>query len=50
VLFNRGTAALFLDRPTEARKPLTDAVALIPESSPWHHLGRLYLALAELRG
>jgi tetratricopeptide (TPR) repeat protein len=50
VLFNRGTAALFLDRPAEARKPLTEAVALIPESSPWHHLGRLYLALAELRG
>jgi hypothetical protein len=22
----------------------------IPETSAWHHLGRLYLALAEMRG
>ena len=49
VLFNRGMAALFQDRPTEARGYLKPAVAGIPESSAWHHLGRMYLALAEMR-
>src|SRR5437764_1284808 len=46
VLFNRGMAALFLGRPVEARAELRKAVERLPESSGWHHLGRLYLALA----
>lgn len=44
VLFNRGVAALFLDRPAEAKAPLRQAVAQLPETSAWHHLGHLYLA------
>jgi hypothetical protein len=47
ILFNRGMAALFFDRPADARAALRAAVDKIPESSGWHHLGRLYLALAE---
>jgi tetratricopeptide (TPR) repeat protein len=50
VLFNRGMAALFTGRPAEARLSLNRAVEQIPEASAWHHLGRLYLALAEMRG
>jgi hypothetical protein len=50
VLFNRGMSALFLDRAKEARGWLNQAVDQIPEASAWHHLGRLYLALAEMRG
>jgi hypothetical protein len=46
VLFNRGMAALFLDRPPEASEDLSKAVALLPESSAWHHLGQLYRTLA----
>jgi hypothetical protein len=46
VLFNRGMAALFTGRPNEARADLRRAVEQIPETSGWHHLGRLYLALA----
>jgi hypothetical protein len=46
VLFNRGIASLFTGKPTEARADLRRAVEQIPESSGWHHLGRLYLALA----
>jgi tetratricopeptide (TPR) repeat protein len=46
VLFNRGMALLFLGRPGEAIEPLKKASAALPESSPWYHLGRLYLALA----
>lgn len=49
VLFNRGMATLFQDHPSEARGYLKPAVAGLPESSAWHHLGRLYLALAEMR-
>jgi hypothetical protein len=49
VIFNRGLAALFLDRPVDARAPLTEAVRGLPERSGWHHLARLYLALAEMR-
>ena len=45
VLFNRGMAALFLGHPNEARTALEQAVAGLPETSAWHHLGRLYLAL-----
>ena len=46
VLFNRGMAALFLGRATEARPLLERAVAGLPEGDAWHHLGRLYLTLA----
>jgi hypothetical protein len=46
VLFNRGMASLFLDQPAPARSWLTQAVAQLPETSAWYHLGRLYLTLA----
>jgi hypothetical protein len=46
VLFNRGMASLFTGRPADARADLRRAVEKLPESSGWHHLGRLYLALA----
>jgi hypothetical protein len=46
VVFNRGMAALFTGRPAEARAELYRAVEQIQETSGWHHLGRLYLALA----
>jgi hypothetical protein len=45
VLFNRGMAALFCGRPAEARAALTEAVAQLPETSAWYHLGRLYLTM-----
>lgn len=50
VLFNRGMAALFLGENDLARKALTAAVAGLPDTSPWHHLGQLYLTLTEDRG
>jgi hypothetical protein len=49
VLFNRGMAALFLDRRSEAREALRQAVAGLAETSAWHHLGQLYLTLAQGR-
>lgn len=49
VLFNRGMAALFLGRSADAHAALAQAVQQVPEASAWHHLGRLYLALAEMR-
>jgi tetratricopeptide (TPR) repeat protein len=49
VLFNRGMAALFLGRPGPARAALAEAVAALPETSAWYHLGHLYLALSEAR-
>jgi tetratricopeptide (TPR) repeat protein len=49
VLFNRGMAALFLGRAAEAHAALTQATAQLPETNAWHHLGRLYLALADAR-
>jgi tetratricopeptide (TPR) repeat protein len=49
VLFNRGMAALFLGQTKEARMALGQAVAKLPEDAAWHHLGRLYLALAEMK-
>jgi tetratricopeptide (TPR) repeat protein len=49
VLFNRGMAALFLGEVSEARSALEQAVSQIPETSAWHHLGRLYQTLAEAR-
>lgn len=50
VLFNQGVAALFLNRAKDARPLLNQAVAQLSEDDGWHHLGRLYLALAEMRG
>ena len=50
VLFNRGMASLFLGRPPEAQTALRAAVAQLPDTSAWHHLGHLYLALATARG
>lgn len=47
VLFNRGMAALFLGQTAEARTALDRAARQLPEDSAWHHLARLYLALAE---
>lgn len=49
VLFNRGMSGLFLGRASQARNYLQQAVALLPEEDAWHHLGRLYLTLAEMR-
>lgn len=49
VLFNRGMAALFTGDPVAAKQHLTAAVAQLPENSAWHHLGRLYLTMAQLR-
>ena len=49
VLFNRGMSALFLGDAAAARADLDAAVKLLPETSAWHHLGRLYLALADAR-
>ena len=49
VLFNRGMAALFLGRPADGRTALEKAVAHLPETSSWYHLGHLYLALAAAR-
>jgi tetratricopeptide (TPR) repeat protein len=49
VLFNRGMAELFLGDVASAREHLAAAVARLPESSAWHHLGRLYLTLAQDR-
>jgi hypothetical protein len=50
ILFNRGMAALFSDQPREARSWLSRAVANLAEETSWNHLGKLYLALAEMRG
>src|SRR5262249_34491554 len=50
VLFNRGMADLFREQPGQAGTWLAEAVSQLPESGPWHHLGRLYLTLAENRG
>jgi tetratricopeptide (TPR) repeat protein len=49
VLFNRGMAALFLGRTAPAREALTRAAAMLPETSAWHHLARLYLTLSQAR-
>jgi tetratricopeptide (TPR) repeat protein len=49
ILFNRGLVALVSGRRTDAQALLRKAVAMLPESDAWHHLGRLYLALAEMR-
>jgi len=49
VLFNRGMAALFSNDAAGAKHYLNDALAKMPAGSAWHHLGRLYLILADLR-
>ncbi len=49
VRFNRGMALLFLGKPRDARVELCRAVADLPEDGGWNHLGRLYLALAEIQ-
>jgi hypothetical protein len=49
VLFNRGLSKLFLKQGADARTSLRAAVEKLPEESAWHHLGQLYLALAEIR-
>src|SRR5207248_2053742 len=49
VRFNRGMAALFLGRSSEAREHLKVAVSKLSDTSAWHHLASLYLALAEVR-
>jgi tetratricopeptide (TPR) repeat protein len=49
VLFNRGMAALFLDQPGQAREALRKATEQLPDSGAWHHLGRLYLGLTDMR-
>jgi len=50
VLFNRGMANLFLGQPAQARMALEQAVQNLPETSAWHHLASLYLALAKAQG
>jgi hypothetical protein len=42
-------AALFLDKPADARSWLGQAATQLPETSTWYHLGRLYQTLAEMR-
>src|SRR5207247_3156316 len=49
VQFNRGMAELFLGETGAGRQHLVAAIAQIPETSAWHHLGRLYLTLAQAR-
>jgi tetratricopeptide (TPR) repeat protein len=50
VLFNRGMAALFLGKSSEARVNLRKAADQLPEENGWNSLARLYLALAEIQG
>ncbi|VTR98009.1 tpr-repeat protein : Hypothetical conserved protein OS=uncultured planctomycete GN=HGMM_F37F03C28 PE=4 SV=1 [Gemmata massiliana] len=50
VQFNRGMARLFLGQIADARPLLQKAVDAIPETSGWHTLARLYLAVAEIHG
>lgn len=45
VRFNRGMAQLMMGDSAAARADLDAAVARLPQTSAWHHLGRLYLAL-----
>jgi hypothetical protein len=44
--FNLGVAALAAGQKADAKGHLKAAVAQLPESSGWHHLAQLYLALA----
>ena len=47
-LFNRGMAALFMGQSGKASSLLAGAVAKLPETGGWHHLGSLYMALAQM--
>lgn len=47
VYFNRGVSEVFGGDPESARANLQRAIDKIPESSAWHHLARLYLALVQ---
>ncbi len=49
VLFNRGMSLLFNGEGSKASTFLQRAVEQIPEDCGWHHLGKLYLAVAEMR-
>jgi hypothetical protein len=49
VLFNRGVAQLVHTNAESAAKHFKAAAAMISESSGWHHLARLYQAIAESR-
>ena len=49
VLFNRGMALLFTGQFKPAREMLARAIAVIPESSGWNALARLYQAVAEIQ-
>ena len=49
VWFNRGMSALFLNQRAKARECLKKAIDKLPETSGWHHLASLYLALSEIR-
>ena len=42
VLFNRGVAELFAGSAAAAISHFKAAVAQLPDSSSWHHLGRLF--------
>lgn len=50
VLFNRGMALLFSGAIAEAKPVIMKAISMIPESSGWNALARLYLAVAEIHG
>lgn len=49
VLFNRGMAYLFFGQLPAARDMFKTVIERIPESSGWHHLASLYLALSNQR-
>jgi hypothetical protein len=49
ILFNRGLAALFSDRTTDARSLLKKSISQISDDSPWYHLGSFYIAVAETK-
>lgn len=49
VLFNRGIASLFMNQRANARAFLHQAVTHLSEDGAWHHLARLYLAMAEMK-
>jgi hypothetical protein len=48
--FNCGLASLFTGQAKAARPAFSRVVEVLPDSSAWHHLARLYLTLAEMRG
>ena len=48
--FNRGVLALHDDNPTMAHSEFESATSIMPETSSWHHLAKLYQSVAEMRG